>query len=130
MGWGAIKGVSAKEGVPEKDDAKAPVIQFSIKPRLCVLSEGEEVCHDELEIKWISKDQRTLCLYQSDTGNELRCWDKTFSGVHYVEVVASKNIDFYLKENANAKPVITEVFEVVQDNTKYRRRRRNGWNFF
>ncbi|VUD53961.1 hypothetical protein TDB9533_01940 [Thalassocella blandensis] len=122
MGWGTVNSVSAKE--------ETPVIQFSIKPRLCVLSEGEEVCHDELEIKWISQNQRTLCLYQSDTGKQLRCWDNTFSGVHYVEVIASENIDFYLKENADEKPVISEVFEVVQDNTKYRRRRRNGWNFF
>ena len=122
MGWSAMNSVSAKEEIP--------VIQFSIKPRLCVLSEGEEVCHDELEIKWIAEEQRTLCLYQSGSGEQLRCWDNTFSGVHYVEVTVSENVDFFLKENPEGQPVISEVFEVVQDNTKYRRRRRNAWNFF
>lgn len=95
-----------------------------------MLSEGEEVCQDELEIKWMAQEQSTLCLYQSDTGHELRCWDKVFSGVHYVEVHASENIQFFLKERASASPVVSEDFEVVQDNTKYRRRRRNAWNFF
>lgn len=111
-------------------DNTLPVIQFSIKPRLCLLSEGEEVCQDELEIKWMSENRRSLCLYRTDKNKPLHCWDDAFSGEHHVEISASRNVDFQLKEIENQNLVVTEAFEVVQDNTKYRRRRRNAWSFF
>lgn len=111
-------------------DNTLPVIQFSIKPRLCVLSEGEELCHDELEIRWTSENRRSLCLYRTDKSSPLNCWNRAFSGEHHVEISASRNVNFQLKEIENQNLVVTEAFEVVQDNTKYRRRRRNAWSFF
>ncbi len=105
-------------------------MQFSIKPRHCVLSEGEEVCRDELEIKWTSKYRRSLCLYRSDTDEAMRCWEREFSGMHHVEISASQNVDFQLRELENSNLLVTEAFEVVQDNSKYRRRRKNAWSFF
>jgi len=107
-----------------------PMIQFSIKPRLCVLSEGEEICHDELELKWVSRTRRSLCLYRSDAELAMQCWDNTFSGEHHLEISASRNVDFQLKESENLGLVVTEAFEVVHDNTKFRKRRRNAWSFF
>ncbi|MFT5084885.1 MAG: hypothetical protein ACI9Y1_002941 [Lentisphaeria bacterium] len=107
-----------------------PLIQFSIKPRLCVLSEGEQVCRDELEISWTSKVGRSLCLYQSEKRLPLRCWEDELNGEHYIEISTSRNIDFQLKEMVSDDLLVTEAFEVVQDNTQYRRRRRNAWSFF
>src|SRR5690606_41195079 len=45
--------------VADEQQKKLPVIQFSIKPRLCVLSAGEEVCRDELEITWARSEEHT-----------------------------------------------------------------------
>lgn len=107
-----------------------PLIQFSIKPRICVLSGGEEECRDEIEIRWSSETRRSLCLHQSDKSKVLRCWNSSFNGEHFVEISATQNIDFQLKEKENNDVVVTEAFEVVLDNSKYRRRRRNAWSFF
>jgi len=107
-----------------------PVIQFSIKPRLCVLSEGEALCQDELEIKWTSQTPRSICLHQSDTSAPLQCWADALVGEHHINISASQNINFQLKEMENKILLVTEAFEVVHDNTKFRRRRRNAWSFF
>lgn len=116
-------------GVAFADDP-LPTIQFAIKPRHCVLSEGEEVCQDELEITWNSRYRRSLCLFRSDVGAAIKCWENTFSGSHNLEISASKNVDFQLKESKDESLLVTEAFEVVQDNAKYRRRRKNAWSFF
>ncbi len=107
-----------------------PTIQFSIKPHLCVLSEGEELCEDELEIRWTSPSRRSLCLFRNDVARPLECWEDTVSGHHYINIAASHNVDFQLKEVGNEELVVTEAFEVVHENPQFRRRRRNAWSFF
>ncbi len=121
--------LSAVCGIAEASD-RLPIIQFSIKPRLCVLSDGEKVCEDELEIKWTADYRRSLCLYRSDRETPLQCWENKNSGEHYITIAASRNVDFQLKEVGNKQLLVTEAFEVVHDNAQYRRRRRNAWSFF
>lgn len=107
-----------------------PSVQFRIKPRLCVLAEGEELCRDELEITWHSEERRSLCLFRSDLDHPLRCWQGAHGGEHQVVISASRNVDFHLKEPDNETHLVSEAFEVVHDNSKFRRRRRNAWSFF
>ena len=121
--WSAVVASQASED-------SLPLIQFSIKPRLCVLSEGEEVCRDELEIKWRSRTERSLCLHRNDQEEALKCWQRSTSGAHQIEISASQNVDFQLIAMDDKNLLVTEAFEVVHDNTKYRRRRRNAWSFF
>ncbi len=107
-----------------------PRIQFSVKPNLCVLSDGEEVCRDELQIRWQSEERLSLCLYQMDKRLPLRCWEGEFSGMHQTAISASTNIDFELRDMSNKHLLVMDSFEVVQDNSRYRQRRRNAWSFF
>lgn len=107
-----------------------PLIQLSLKPRLCVLSEGEEVCRDTIEITWIAQKARSLCLYQDDTDSPLQCWDAAREGRYTIELAASENINFSLREKNEDTFLVTQAFEVVQESTKYRRRNRNPWSFF
>lgn len=108
-----------------------PIIEFRIKPRICLLSEGETICRDELELSWSSSSRRSLCLYRSDHGDTpLKCWENSFRGEHHIEISASQNVNFQLKEINNEKLLVSTAFEVVQDNTQYRQRRRNAWSFF
>lgn len=109
---------------------KLPAIEFSIKPRLCVLSEGEEFCEDELEISWMSDKPRSLCLYQSDKTLPLRCWEDERKGKHRFALSIASNVEFNLREIDKNFLLVSQEFEVVQDNTQYRRKRRNPWSFF
>jgi len=107
-----------------------PRIHFSIKPNLCILSNGEEICHDELNIQWQSDERLSLCLYQSNRTNPLHCWEGQFAGVHNTVISTEKNIEFELRGVSEKDLLITDSFEVVHDDSKFRRRRRNAWSFF
>jgi hypothetical protein len=107
-----------------------PLIQFSIKPRLCVLNAGEEVCRDELDVKWQSAEMRSLCLYQTDKTEPLRCWQDAIQGDYQFELMASATTDFQLREIDSDKPLSDQRFQVVYSDKKYRKARRNPWSFF
>lgn len=107
-----------------------PLIQFSIKPRLCVLNAGEEVCRDELEVKWLSAQARSLCLYQTDKVEPLRCWNDATAGEYQFELTASVSTDFQLRELDSDASLSDQRFQIVYNEKKYRRVRRNPWSFF
>lgn len=110
--------------------ADAPNIEFSIKPRLCVLSEGQEFCEDQLEISWTSREPRSLCLFQSDKKLPLRCWENETSGNHSFALAIANNVQFDLREIQEDILLVSQEFEVVQSTDNFRRRRRNPWSFF
>lgn len=122
--------VAFASDLPGAGSSALPLIQFSIKPRLCVLSAGEEVCRDELEVKWQSAIMRSLCLYQSDKTEPLRCWQEATQGEYQFELTASASTDFELRETDTGTAVSDQRFQVVYNDKKYRRARRNPWSFF
>jgi hypothetical protein len=95
-----------------------------------VLAAGEEVCHDELTVKWSATAARSLCLYQSDKEQPLRCWENATQGEYQFELTASVTTDFQLRENITQKPLSDQRFQVVYNDKKYRKERRNPWSFF
>lgn len=107
-----------------------PLIEFSIKPRLCVLNAGEEVCHDELQVKWQSPVQRSLCLFQANKPEALRCWENATRGEYQFQLTASVSTDFQLRETASDTPLSDQRFQVVYNDRKFRKARRNPWSFF
>lgn len=107
-----------------------PAIHFSLKPRLCVLADGEGVCRDELEVRWSSEQKRSLCLYQDGQPMPLECWVDANTGVYRFTLTASASTDFQLRADNSEQALGREVFEVVYHQKKYRKQRRNPWNFF
>jgi hypothetical protein len=118
------------DDVAGASSSSLPLIQFSIKPRLCVLNAGEEVCRDELEVKWLSAQARSLCLYQSDKAEPLRCWQNATNGEYQFELTASVSTDFQLRELDSDTTLSDQRFQVVYNEKKYRKARRNPWSFF
>lgn len=108
----------------------AEPIRFIVKPKLCVLAAGEEICHDRLELVWSAGTEKSVCLFQSDKTLPLRCWENETKGKHAVEITTDADIEFQLREIDETTVIIAESFQVLQDKKNYRRRRRNPWNFF
>lgn len=106
-----------------------PQIEFVLKPRLCVLSEAEEACFDEVEIRWTADKGMNLCLYRDSFDAPLKCWQEAEQGSHHLSLSASRNITFQLRDSGQAV-MVSESFEVINDHKKYRRQRRNPWSFF
>jgi len=113
-------------------DAMVPAdnISFSIKPHLCVVSDTNEICEDQLIVSWDSKDKRSLCLYQQDKKLPLRCWENEHFGSHSFLLATANNIEFKLVEMAERTELASKQFEVVKSIDNFRRRRRNPWSFF
>lgn len=109
--------------------AELPQLEFSLRPNLCVLAADEDACYDELEVRWRAPHNMHLCLYQSDREEPLKCWQNVSEGEHSFLISATHDVTFQLRET-NRKLLVSEAFEVVQDNKKYRRQRRNPWSFF
>lgn len=106
-----------------------PALEFSIKPRLCVLTNGEEACYDELEMRWSAANTLNLCLYQNQQSEPLKCWTDTSSGTFRYVLSASSNVTFHLRQPGE-KWLVSEAFEVIHDDKRHRRARRNPWSFF
>lgn len=109
--------------------AELPMLEFSMKPRLCVLTGDEEACYDELQIRWRAQQKMNLCLYRSDFEKPLHCWLGQMEGEHRFVLTTSENVTFSLKESERGLEV-SEAFEVIHDSKRYRRPRRNPWSFF
>lgn len=116
--------------VAAAEDDDLPAIHFSLKPRLCVLTDGEEVCRDELEVRWSSEQKRSLCLFQDGQPLPLQCWTDANSGVYRFTLIASASTNFQLRADNSEQALGREVFEVVYHQKKYRKQRRNPWSFF
>lgn len=128
--WVAALLAACGSVMPALASDSVPFIEFTIKPRLCVLSEGEEMCQDELEIAWTSETPRSLCLFRSDQEVPIRCWEDQHAGAHRFAIEVANDVDFHLREADDDMLLVSQAFEVVHDNTQYRRRRRNPWSFF
>lgn len=107
-----------------------PLIEFSIKPRLCVLTAEEEICQNQLEVKWVSPEARSLCLYQKDKEMPLRCWENETQGNYEFELSASATTGFQLRDTSTQQALSKQEFRVVYEDKKYRTQRRNPWSFF
>lgn len=105
-------------------------LELFIQPRLCVLPDGQELCEDQLEIRWRAQGLRDLCLYQRGRDKALRCWQQASAGHYEMKISTARNIVFLLKDMPSESVAISEVFEVVHDQSKFRRKRRNAWSFF
>lgn len=105
-------------------------IRFVVKPKLCVLSDGEEQCRDTLELSWAARDKTSVCLFQSDKTLPLRCWENEKKGLHQVAINTDANIEFQLREVENRSLLVVEQFEVLHDKPELRRRKRNPWSIF
>lgn len=104
-------------------------MEFSLKPHLCVLSEDEDACFDELQVNWRAPEEMSLCLYQGDLDSPLKCWYEAKVGEHKFVLSATQNVSFHLRA-MDDNTLVSEAFEVIHDRKVYRRQRRNPWSFF
>ncbi|WP_020210448.1 DUF3019 domain-containing protein [Gilvimarinus chinensis] len=111
---------------------EAAAVQLEIRPSLCILERGEQVCDDEVQISWSAEQSYSACLYASGSQKPIRCWEHSRNGNYTSMLAAQDDIYFQLIDTAEAqrKVLASAAFEVVADAQKYRRRRRNPWSFF
>jgi len=112
--------------------SEAPVsMDFSVKPRLCILSEDTERCEQQVSLAWKSSEPLSLCLYSSQHNMPSQCWEDAVSGELQMELDVEDTVIFQLRDYYDDLRVLAGAeFKVVRDKKKYRRSRRNPWSFF
>jgi len=105
-------------------------INMTLRPRLCVMAQGETLCKDEIHIHWESPLNLSLCLYSAEQYTPLECWQNAAGGEYRTWLETAHDIEFTLKAVADSRVLARQAFEVVRDDRRYRRKRRNPWSFF
>ena len=114
----------------EEAEPSAALVQFFIKPKLCVLNDREAACRDTLDIAWNSAEARAPCLYQAGANTPLHCWGQGRSGELRFEWDAKETTIFQLRERGSNLALGDQQYQVIRNEKKYRRTRRNPWSFF
>lgn len=110
--------------------ADSPLLEFTLKPRLCLLAENETQCHTRVSLQWRARTAVSVCLYNRENNQQLHCWPETKAGSHHFSWVTSSNSYFELRTRDNHSLLATQALMVQQQEKRYRQQRRNPWNFF
>jgi len=116
--------------LPAMAKAAPLLVDFSIKPRLCVLGSAGETCQDQLEIRWVASEPVSLCLHQVSAGQPLHCWEHKRRGHYSFELVTSASTQFQLRVKDSPQALGQQEFRVVYQDKQYRTPRRNPWSFY
>lgn len=105
-------------------------VEFTLQPRLCVISHKQSSCKDRIKIRWLAREIQSLCLHREDWAPAIRCWEQQQKGAHQYDIDSDQNVIFLLKSLAKDELLAQAIFEVIKEELQYRRRRRNPWSFF
>lgn len=104
---------------------------LELQPAICVLSSSESRCRDNVDVRWQTPQQRSVCLRQATQPDRaLDCWQDQREGESTVAVDTDVNLRFELIDSSDESLVASREFQVIREQQRLRQRRRNPWNFF
>lgn len=108
------------------------VIDFSLRPHFCLLSEKESVCAHEFIVEWKVKNKipASVCLFQVKEPQPVFCWQEALDGKTAFSSNLGETTRFELRDMKTQDVLAQDVFEVAFTQKKYQRERRNPWSFF
>ena len=106
------------------------LIRFTIKPNLCVLLDESDKCRDDITITWESRQAMNVCIFKLHHQQPLACWNDHTHGAYSIYFVTGSTTEFFLKEMTTENKLSRVLFDVIQNDKKYRRKRRSSWSFF
>lgn len=120
----------ASDLIAEQQTTPDQPIDFLIKPKLCIVENKKTHCTEKVRLNWASKENQSLCLFIQAINTPLSCWTQQKDGSFKYTANSEHNITFQLRDQLSDELLISTILEVVKEQTRYRRRRRNPWAFF
>lgn len=108
---------------------RAQTANFSVSPKVCVISEQQAFCDLDLQFNWQQEALSDVCLYKQD--EKIYCWKQQRSGqFNYKARVQVETI--YSLINPHTGVLLAKIQVEVQSAhaKKNRRRLRSPWSFF
>ena len=109
---------------PEQEN----VIEFSIKPLVCIVKKPGDACSMTATVSWQSPKNINTCLYQGLA--KVACWLNKKKIKSVIEINIEENMEYTLKDD-NHQIIATQLISINSSLAKkYRRRLRSGWSLF
>ena len=104
-------------------------LELRVTPRVCVVSTTQPVCKQMLTFSWHSAVPLHFCVYEEEVTEPLQCWQQAREGEFFYSLITQTSRDFSAISSAGEVLSVMRV-DVAVTGQKYRRARRNPWNFF
>lgn len=101
-----------------------------IKPKSCIIEAKNEHCEKTIDVHWMLKSKRSVCLYIESRNRALACWqNKSYINESFAIDVTS-NVNFQLRDKTTNQVIYSAPFSLYLKLAKYRKKRRNPWSFY
>ncbi|TQV86899.1 DUF3019 domain-containing protein [Aliikangiella coralliicola] len=101
-----------------------------LSPNLCLLSQKESQCEIKLHVRWQTQSPGHYCIKVSDENQVLQCWKNTKNAQTEVELKLKNNLSVSLIEQESEQKIYQQTVRLQRQVVKYRRKRRNPWQFY
>lgn len=111
--------------------AASPPIGFTmqVRPRLCVLSPGEDVCVMQFSVTWSARAAADVCLTLAGELEPLRCWQERSEGGFEMQIERRESALVQLREANSDTLLLEEQIPIIsRDMRDTRSRRRHAWS--
>ncbi|MCW8880159.1 MAG: DUF3019 domain-containing protein [Kangiellaceae bacterium] len=120
-----VQGVFASEPAATK-----PAVGLYLSPNLCLLEKNQDQCELLLDIRWRTITTGDFCLTTNQSPETLKCWRQLDQGKLKHHFRFSENLEIYLVSQKNNTTVYKQTVRLQKYVTKYRKKRRNPWQFY
>lgn len=115
--------------VSMKTHAAAIKPSLKITPDRCISLHKDQVCYQEITIRWQSPTKADYCLFQREVDSPLQCWKATSTGELKMDFQSNHSVDFDLRHQGDHSPIATSSVSIhwVYKSSK---RQKRGWRLF
>lgn len=106
------------------------VVGLYLSPNLCLLEKNQQQCELLLDIRWRTLTVGDYCLHTNQGSQQLNCWSQLDHGQFKHHFQFSKNLEIYLVHQESGETIFRQTVRLQKYVTKYRRKRRNPWQFY
>lgn len=103
-------------------------ITLELKPRVCTLSAGDDLCETTVRAQWRARKDESLCLVIVDRPDIKRCWENFANGTYNVELSFDRDLTVELRDPQLQQVLVAETIAVIKQALQLRRKRRQPWN--
>ena len=102
---------------------------LSIKPRICIMPQNQQLCEMESDIFWSGQTKADICLLSSMQSDNVQCWSNALQGHLIEKIVINKQISYWLSPTGSNKVLVkSQILIVTIPDKNTKRRRRHIWS--
>lgn len=110
--------------------AREQAIELKVRPRVCTLAAGDDLCETTVRAEWRAQQDESLCLVIVGRPEIQQCWENYSEGVYSIELTFGDDLLVELRDPDLENVLASQAITVIREALKLRRRRHQPWNIF